>query len=80
MKYVQTHKEEIPVHEKNLLMTLDITVVFSFKKKIFFMITLKEVNYIACSLQTDGCDHSIVVSIFKHLRYSLKCYMCDKSI
>lgn len=35
MKYVQTHKEEIPVHEKNLLMTSDITIVFSFKKKYF---------------------------------------------
>ena len=35
MKYVQTHKEEIPVHENNLLMTLDTTVIFSFKKKYF---------------------------------------------
>lgn len=61
---------------------VEITVVFSFKKKkscfIIFIIALKQVSNLPCSRKSDGGEHSIVV--FWNLEQVLKCALWGASL
>lgn len=69
-KEEQTHTREKPYSCIYLVSTLDITVVFSNKKKLLFLLlfitVLKEVNELPWSLRTSDGEHWVVLSILKY--------------